>query len=117
MLSEKTAKEAKPTDKPQKLPHEKGLYLYISPKGGKSWRFDYRFADKRCTLTLGQYPEVSFVAALNKHLEARTKLAEGINPAQQKKIAKHELLLRPHEVSSGGIFDAGILKVAHHPLG
>ena len=45
MLSEKTAKEAKPTDKPQKLPHEKGLYLYISPKGGKSWRFDYRFAD------------------------------------------------------------------------
>ena len=28
-----------------------------------------------------------------------------------------ELLLRPHEVSSGGIFDAGILKVAHHPLG
>jgi hypothetical protein len=27
------------------------------------------------------------------------------------------LLLRPHEVSSGGIFDAGILKVAHHPLG
>jgi len=91
MLSEKIAKEAKPTDKPQKLPHEKGLYLYISPKGGKSWRFDYRFADKRCTLTLGQYPEVSFVAALNKHLEARTKLAEGINPAQQKKIAKHEL--------------------------
>ena len=43
MLSEKIAKEAKPTDKPQKLPHEKGLYLYISPKGGKSWRFDYRF--------------------------------------------------------------------------
>jgi hypothetical protein len=40
---------------------------------------------------LGQYPEVGFVSALNKHLEARTKLAEGINPAQQKKIAKHEL--------------------------
>lgn len=91
MLSEKTAKEAKPTDKPQKLPHEKGLYLYISPKGGKSWRFDYRFADKRCTLTLGQYPEVSFVAALNRHHDAKIKLAEGINPAQAKKIAKHEL--------------------------
>ena len=91
MLSEKIAKEAKPTDKPQKLPHEKGLYLYISPKGGKSWRFDYRFADKRCTLTLGQYPEVSFVAALNRHHDAKIKLAEGINPAQAKKIAKHEL--------------------------
>ena len=32
-------------------------------------------------------------------------------------IRHYTLLLRPHEVSSGGIFDAGILKVAHHPLG
>jgi hypothetical protein len=28
-----------------------------------------------------------------------------------------ELLLRPHEVSSGGIFDPGVLEIAHHPLG
>ena len=27
------------------------------------------------------------------------------------------LLLRPHEVSSGGIFDPGVLEIAHHPLG
>lgn len=27
------------------------------------------------------------------------------------------LLLRPHEVSTGGIFDPGVLKEAHHPLG
>ncbi len=30
----------------------------------------------------------------------------------------HEyLLLRPHEVLTGGIFDPWVLKVAHHPLG
>jgi copper(I)-binding protein len=27
------------------------------------------------------------------------------------------LLLRPHEVSTGGIFDPGVLKEAHHPRG
>jgi len=27
------------------------------------------------------------------------------------------LLLRPHEVLTGGIFDPWVLKVAHHPLG
>ena len=27
------------------------------------------------------------------------------------------LLLRPHEVSTGGIFDPWVLKEAHHPLG
>ena len=91
MLSEKIAKEAKPTDKPQKLQHEKGLYLYVSPSGGKSWRFDFRFADKRYTLTLGKYPEVNFLSAQNKHRDARTKLADGINPAQHKRIAKFEL--------------------------
>lgn len=90
MLSEKIAKEAKPSDKPQKLPHEKGLYLYISPSGGKSWRFDFRFSSKRYTLTLGKYPEVDFLSAQNKHLDARRKLEDGINPAQHKRIAKFE---------------------------
>jgi hypothetical protein len=28
-----------------------------------------------------------------------------------------DLLLRPHEVSTGGIFDPGVLKEAHHPRG
>lgn len=100
MLSEKIAKEAKPTDKPQKLQHEKGLYLYVSPSGGKSWRFDFRFADKRYTLTLGKYPEVNFLSAQNKHLEARTKLADGINPAQHKRIAKFE-----RQVAQNNTFD------------
>lgn len=59
MLSEKTAKEAKPTDKPQKLPHEKGLYLYISPKGCKSWRYDYRFADKLKSVQKNTFDEVA----------------------------------------------------------
>lgn len=27
------------------------------------------------------------------------------------------LLIRPHEVSSGGIFDPRVLEVAHHPFG
>lgn len=100
MLSEKIAKEAKPTDKPQKLQHEKGLYLYVSPTGGKSWRFDFRFADKRYTLTLGKYPEVNFLSAQNKHLEARTKLADGVNPAQHKRIAKFE-----RQVAQNNTFD------------
>lgn len=90
MLSEQIAKEAKPSDKPQKLPHEKGLYLYISPAGGKSWRFDFRFAGKRYTLTLGKYPEVNFLSAQNKHLDAKRKLEDGINPARHKTIAKSE---------------------------
>ena len=44
-------------------------------------------------------------------------MERGQNVGPYKQYQLRNLLLRPHEVSSGGIFDAGILKVAHHPLG
>ncbi|WP_176225276.1 Arm DNA-binding domain-containing protein [Methylomagnum ishizawai] len=36
----------KPTDKPYKLADAGGLYLEVSPKGGKYWRLKYRFEGK-----------------------------------------------------------------------
>ncbi|MDR1609211.1 MAG: Arm DNA-binding domain-containing protein [Deltaproteobacteria bacterium] len=47
-----------------------GLYLYLATSGLKSWRFDYRFEDKRQTLTFGTYPMVSLKEAREKLLEA-----------------------------------------------
>ena len=40
-----------------------GLYLQIAPKGGKYWRYAYRFDGKQKTLALGTYP-VDFQANL-----------------------------------------------------
>ncbi len=41
-----------------------------------------------------------------------------INPLNKRMRKRlNELLLRPHEVLTGGIFDPWVLKVAHHPLG
>jgi Arm domain-containing DNA-binding protein len=40
------ARNAKPIDKTCKLYDERGLYLEISPKGGKWWRFKYRYEGK-----------------------------------------------------------------------
>ena len=65
-----------------------GLYLYVSPTGGRLWRLDYRFAGKRKTLSLGAYPSVSLKAARLKREEARAMLAEGIDPGVKKQEAK-----------------------------
>lgn len=35
------------------------MYLLFHPNGGKYFRLDYRFVDKRKTLALGAYPEIS----------------------------------------------------------
>ncbi|MCT9809779.1 integrase arm-type DNA-binding domain-containing protein [Acidovorax sp. Be4] len=62
-----------------------GMYLLINPSG-KYWRMDYRFADKRKTLALGVYPEVSLAKARQRREKAREQLADGIDPS----IAKRE---------------------------
>jgi integrase len=89
-LTDKSIKALEVTDKPQKFFDEKGLYLYVTKGGLKSWRYDYRAGGRRATVTFGKYPEVTIAIARNKHLEARSKLASGGNPALEKKVQKLE---------------------------
>ena len=58
-LTATAIRNAKPSSKTRKLFDGGGLYLEISPKGGKWWRLKYRFAGKEKRLSLGAYPEVS----------------------------------------------------------
>ena len=46
-------KAAKTAGAPRKLVDGGGLYLLLSARGSKYWRYDYRFAGKRKTLALG----------------------------------------------------------------
>ncbi len=78
----------KPTGKPQKYPDGGGLYLYVSPTGGRLWRMDYRFEGKRKTLSMGAYPTVSLADARTRRQEAKVQLAQGVDPCAQKKAVK-----------------------------
>ncbi|MDD5479509.1 integrase arm-type DNA-binding domain-containing protein [Rhodoferax sp.] len=64
-----------------------GLYLLVKA-AGKYWRMDYRFADKRKTLALGTYPEISLSVARQRREAARKQLAHGIDPGAAKQEAK-----------------------------
>jgi integrase len=86
-LSDTAIRNAKPKDKPYKLSDEKGLYLLIN-QTGKYWRFDYRFNDKRKTLALGVYPDTTLAVAREKRAEARTLLANDVDPSLNRKIQK-----------------------------
>jgi integrase len=69
-----------------------GMYLLVM-KSGKYWRLNYRYADKRKTLALGVYPEVSLAKARQRREAARIQLADGLDPS----IVKHQEKLRRHE--------------------
>lgn len=78
-LSDVAVRQAKPKDKPYKLPDGTGLYLLVN-KAGKYWRYDYRFENKRKTISYGVYPVVTLSQAREAHLATKRKLQDGIDP-------------------------------------
>ena len=87
-LSEMLVRKAKSQDKPKMLFDGGGLYLLVTPAGGKLWRFKYRFDTKEKRLSFGSYPEVSLVEARAKREAARKMLAEGNDPGAAKRALK-----------------------------
>lgn len=87
-LSDAQIRKTQPVEKPLRLFDGGGLYLEISPAGGKLWRLKYRFGGKEKRLALGRYPEVTLATARLRREEARTVLANGADPGEVKKAQK-----------------------------
>ncbi len=54
-------------------------------RGGRYWRYKYRYAGKYKTLALGIFPDVSLDKARLRHQGAHRWLAAGIDPALKKR--------------------------------
>ncbi|MDO9083870.1 MAG: tyrosine-type recombinase/integrase [Humidesulfovibrio sp.] len=81
-LTDTAVRNAKPDkSKTLRLKDERGLYLEISPAGGKWWRLRYWIAGKENRLSLGVYPDVGLKDARERRDEARRQIAKGIDPA------------------------------------
>jgi integrase len=87
-LTDVKVRNAKPGEKQIKLTDGDGMYLLITPSGGKCWRLKYRFEGKEKVLAFGTYPEVSLSEAREKRFAARKQLANGIDPNAVKKAKK-----------------------------
>lgn len=84
-LTDLKVKHLKPAPKPKKYADGEGLFLYVTPKGAKSWRFRYRsFSGKHKEMTFGLYPEVSLLEAREKRSETRKLIAIGKDPIEEK---------------------------------
>ncbi len=79
---------ARPKKKPYKLYDAAGLYLIVSPAGGRWWRFNYIQDGKQKTLSLGTYPLVGLKQAREKRDELRRSLANGDDPGVARKATK-----------------------------
>ena len=100
-LSDLEVKRAKPREKPYSMSDEGGLYLWVTPPGGKSWRWGYTYDRKEKLMTFGRYPDVPLALARSRHLDARRQLANGVDPMALRKAEK-----KIHLVEKGDSFAA-----------
>ena len=85
-LSDAKARNAKPKAKPYKIADGEGLFLLITPSGGKYWRLKYFFAGKERLLALGVYPDVALADDASGELKpVRYWPPDGILEKQKKR--------------------------------
>ncbi len=81
-------KNRKPGDAPKKHFDGGGLYLELTSTGSALWRMKYLIDGKEKRLAFGAYPTLGLKDARARREDARKLLANGIDPAAQKKAAK-----------------------------
>ncbi|MFP5260108.1 MAG: tyrosine-type recombinase/integrase [Acidobacteriota bacterium] len=90
-LTDVAVRNAKPGPKTIRLRDDRGLYLEISPRGGKWWRFRSMLKGKANMIFLGVYHDVSLKDARERRDEARKLIANGIDPSQARKDENAEV--------------------------
>ncbi|MXP00938.1 integrase arm-type DNA-binding domain-containing protein, partial [Altererythrobacter xixiisoli] len=85
MLTDLQCRKAKPAEKSYKLADARGLYLYVTKTGFRSWRWKFRFAGKEKRLIFGSYPEMSLGTARDARDKAAALLKAGTDPSLQAK--------------------------------
>jgi integrase len=89
-LTDIQIKRIKRSAKPHKVSDGGGLFLWVTPSGGKIWRWTYRHEGKAKLMSFGSYPDVSLSLARERHAEARKLLASGVDPMAQRKAEKSQ---------------------------
>jgi integrase len=79
---------AAPVGRIVKLSDGEGLQLWVKASGVKLWNLAYRFHGKQRKLAIGPFPRISLKDARGRRDEAKRQLDDGLDPSQQKRLAK-----------------------------
>lgn len=90
-LTDIQIRRLKPENKPFRKSDGGGLFLEVRPNGSKLWRVAYRYGGKQKLLSFGPYPDTSLASARAKRHDAKTLLADGIDPMENAKEERARL--------------------------
>jgi len=92
-LSELKIRNAKPRERAYKIFDERGLFLLVTPTGGRLWRLRYRIGNLEKLISLGAYPDVPLKRAREKRDDARRLVADEIDPSADRKAKRAAMLV------------------------
>ena len=84
-LTDTQVRKAKSGDAPYRMSDANGMYLWVTPAGGKLWRWKYRHGGVEKLMTFGKYPAVSLADAREKRNEASKLHAASVDPMAKRK--------------------------------
>lgn len=87
-LTDMECRNAKPREKLYKMSDGGGLYLEVTPTGGKHWRLKYYFLGRERLMSLGPYPRIALSTARKRRDEARERLEAGVDPGAEQQVLK-----------------------------
>lgn len=87
-LTDTQCRNAKPTDKQQKLTDGGGLTLLVKPNGTKLWQYRFKLAGKEGTYSIGEYPQVGLADARTAMAAAKAQVRAGTNPNHAKQAER-----------------------------
>lgn len=100
-MTDTAIRNAKPRERNYKLADGGGLYLLITPSGGKLWRLKFRTDGREKKLAIGSYPEIGLGDARKRRDEAREQLAAGKDPSREKQREKVRSRLQADNTFAG----------------
>jgi len=87
-LTDVEVRKAKTGQAAYRISDGSGLFVWITPAGGKLWRWKYRYDGKEKLMSFGEYPAVSLALARERFDGARKLLATGTDPMKRRKADK-----------------------------
>jgi len=87
-----TGKDGKPYNTFHAVGGVSGLLLQVAATGAKTWILRTKIGTKRRSIGLGGYPGVSLADARRKAQEIKDKIADGIDPVEERKAARRSLI-------------------------
>jgi integrase len=100
MLNDAKIRALGPSDKDYKVNDSPKLWVVVTPKGSKIFRYRYTFAGKDQQISIGKYPLIKLAEARSIRDGYDEMLAHGINPSVKKRDEK--IIQR---VSNGNTFE------------